>query len=304
MGRLQQTGATLLAALWLAGCAAPADRWNNGEPETTGNDQETEIVIGGSSQQRILPDTSLFDLGQVGRSSPRSGFGPAATAQGCDDTLPNDLVTREIYRRLSQGDAFKNPLKPFEPGKGATPSTEPPIKDRIAAYRGERLAFYEDLFACRKGNEQIHELARTLAQNPNNRDAFTELFVALVEQRGDEVLSHYTTEDFQKFAEILLDTGLRSLQARYSDIHDFVKRDAVVQNLRTRVAESQEELSLHALKSELVLIFQAQNGLPATIRTDLQTSLEKIVAQELINHIGEQVQRRMNNDRTGFTHEI
>lgn len=305
MGRLQQTGASLLAAIWLAGCSAPAERWKDGEPEQVGG-QDTEIVIdAGAMPQRVLPGSSLFELGQLGQNSPRSGFGPAAGAiAGCDDSLPNDLVTREIYRRLNRGDAFKNPLKPLEPGEGATPSTEPPIKDRIAAYRSERLAFYDDLFACRKGNETIHELARTLAQNPNNRDAFTELYVALVEQRGDEVLSHYTTEDFQKFAELLLDTGLRSLQARYSDIHDFVQRDAVVKSLRTRVAESQEELALHALKSELVLIFQAQNGLPANIRTDLQTSLEKIVAQELINHIGEQVQRRMTNDRAGFTHEI
>lgn len=302
MGRLQQTGATLLAAIWLAGCAQPGERWKNGEPERVGNDQDTEIFIDGGAQQRLVPGNSLFELGQLSQSLPHSGRAPAAP--GCDQDLPNDLVTREIYRRLNQGDTFKEPLKELEAGTGAAPFAQPPIQERVAAYRRERLAFYEDLFACRKGNETIHELARALAQNPNNRQAFTELYVALVEQRGDEVLSHYTAEDFQKYAEFLLDTGLRNLRARFSDIHDFVNRAQVVDRLRERVADAHEELALHALKSELVLIFQAQNGLPANIRTDLQTSLEKIVSQELVGHIGQQMQRRLNNDRTGYTHEI
>ena len=273
MNRLQRTGAAVAAALWLASCAY-IDRGDARSPEHGASDDNVTVLVPFGSSAK----------GQRGGGSLLSDLGAQAEGPGCDDNLPNDLVTREIYRRLDLGDTFNEVLGPDQ--------KKTPIQERISAYRRERLAFYEDLFACREGNEGIHEMARVLAANPNDRNAFTNLLVELVETRGDEVLAHYTTEDFNALADFILDQGLSNLRSRFFFFFDYLNRGAIVQRIHARVEEHQEELSVHALKSELAFIFEAQNGLPVEMKTDLQASIEKIVADELVGYLRDQVLNR------------
>lgn len=323
MNRLQKSSAALVAALWLSACSSVDDGGIRQDAHSKAEAEKSDTVsllMAPQGQTNPFPaekkekDAMLqprlggeWPVQANPNPNPNTGLNlnpslipvPQKGAD-CEPSLPNDLVTREIYRLLSQGNNFENIIKGQQGAQKPDGGQDVPIQERIRTYRAERLKHYEDLFACRPGNEGIHQMARSLAANPNNRKAFTELFVGLVEQRGDEVLSHYTVEDFKGYSTLILDLGLQNLQARFRDLNQVVERDSLLKNIHKRVEEDHEELSLHALKAELVAVFQSQNGLPVNVKTDLQNSLEMIVAQELLSHIRSQLNNRMELKHTQY----
>lgn len=280
MGRLQQAGAGLLAVIWLTSCSTTAQ-----EPESPGQARidaaQPLVMVQGGSTAPLLPNDRIFDLTNRSRA-------PAVSGDPCDPTLANDLVTREISRLLGQGYTFKKQEVPGERAERGSFS----IQQRVQAYRRERVEHYEKLFACTPGNESIHQLARQLSSNPNDRKAMGELYVGLVEQRGDEVLALYTSKDFTDLADMMTQIGLNNLRARYADLDDFVQEGALKKAIHDRIRERQDELAVQALKGELIEIFQSMN-FPQTERFALQMSIQKIVSEEVSQHIIGNIQNKM-----------
>ncbi len=280
MGRLQQAGAGLLAVIWLTSCSTPAH-----EPESPGQARidaaQPLVMVQGGSTAPLLPNDRIFDLTSRSRA-------PAVSGDPCDPTLANDLVTRELSRLLGRGETFKNYKFSGEPDEASRFS----LQQRVQSFRRERVEHYEKLFACTPGNEGIHQLARQLSGNPNDRKVMAELYVGLIEQRGDEVLALYPQKDFTNLADMMTQIGLNNLRARYADLNDFVQEGALKKAIHDRIGKNQEELALLALKGELIEIFQSAN-FPQSERFALQLGIQKIVAEEVTQHLLGNIQKKM-----------
>ncbi len=280
MGRFQQAGAGLLAVIWLTSCSSPPELPQEREQALIQGPQPLVLIQDGSTAP-LVPNDRIFDLTNRSRST-------ATTGDLCDPKLADDLVTRELSRLLGQGETFKKYKFSTEPDAGADLS----IQQRVQAYRRDRVQHYEKLFACTPGNEALHNLARHLSSNPNDRKAMTELYVGLIEQRGDEVLALYTQKDFTDLADMMTQIGLSNLRTRFSDLDDFVQEGVLKHAIHDRIIEKQDELAVQALKGELIEIFQSMN-FPQTERFALQVSIQKIVAEEVTQHLLGNIQRTM-----------
>ncbi|MCB1681208.1 MAG: hypothetical protein KDI61_02990 [Alphaproteobacteria bacterium] len=303
MNRLEKAGVSLLAVLWLTS-STPQDLEFRDVDADLGQD-DAPVLLVPSSPQGAMDGLFVLPLEQGGDPNTLLGLGmrsrEAATVSGaCDDNLSHELVTREIYRRLSQGDTFRSSGEHADDA-GEDHST---ISQRLQSFRREREERYEHLFACQGDDKEIHERASYLVDHPNDREAFMNLYVDLVEQRGEEVLALYDLKDFEDFADLLMEQSMRQLRARFSDFDEFVDEKILREAVHQSIAENHDELALMALKGELVDIFQAQSSVPRTFRLEMPLALQKIIARDLVEHMAERVQRRTFDRTSGRKFEI
>lgn len=281
MGRLQHMGAGLLAVVWLTSCAAPGHEPEESQRALVAGDTPSFFLNDPPTERRTLPRDTLSDL--LGRSSP-----PTATGAPCDPALTDSLVTRELSRLLSQGQTL-------EKYKFADPSAqagEMSLQERVQAFRQERVAHYDKLFACTPGNEGINQLAQRLRANPNDRTAMDQIFVGLVENRGEEVLALYRERDFTDLADMIMQAGLSNLRVRYADLNRYLKEDDLKRAIHDRIESQKDELSLLALKGELITVFQS-TGYTQNERFALQLGIQSIVAEETTKHLIGNLRRSM-----------
>ena len=302
MGRFER-GLSAAALIWLVGCT----NLNQGDHERTdaglaaegteistpdvrrSDDQAVSLndYVSGVSRDKPNDDADvLLDEASEEEEDTLSDF-----AGLCDPDLPNDLVTKEIYERLSKGDTFSGVMSLTEETAEEL-AEDPEIQSRIKVFRRERLGFYETLFECRPGNEEIHELAIILTDNPADKQAFMDLYVRLVESRGDDVLSLFEVDDFNDYADSMLSFFVAQLRSQVSDFDTFFNEEEVKSAIYGAVEERDEELSLLALKDELIGIFGSEVSMPMQERRDMFKIIQNIVLAKLSENISNNIIKR------------
>ena len=292
MGRLER-GLSAAAIIWLvAGCA----NLNQGDNDRTdaglaadGTEISTPDVPRSDDQAVSLNDYMTGVSGGEARALAEDELSDFAGL--CDQDLPNDMVTKEIYERLSKGDTFSGAMSLTEESAEEL-AEDPEIQSRIQVFRRERLGFYEDLFECRPGNEEIHELAIILTDNPADKQAFMDLYVRLVETRGEDVLSLFEVEDFNDYADSMLSFFVAQLRSQVSDFDEFYNEGEVTAAIHNAVEERDEELSLLALKNELIGIFGSEVSMPMQERRDMFNIIQNIVLSKLSENISNNIVNR------------